>query len=65
MFLFIRYNQVLNEYAEPIIREPFHFIYKIYEIQVNIGCDLHASSVVCPTDVVHVLMHVGSCGGHN
>ena len=38
-------------YAEPKMREPF-------QVQVNIGCDLHVSSPVCLTDAVHVLLHV-------
>ena len=36
----------------------FIFTHKIYWIQVNIGCDLHVSFPVCPTGVVHVLLHM-------
>ena len=49
-----------NIYAEPKIRNPFHFkvqcifyiTHKIYGIQVNIEFDLHTSSLVCAIDVV-------------
>ena len=36
----------------------FYFTHKRYEVQVNIGCNLQASSPVCSTGVVHVLLHL-------
>ena len=35
-----------------------YFTHKRYEVQVNIQCDLHPSFPVCPTCVVHMLLHL-------